>query len=1390
MMRMKLLKKSFQILAAVILVLAFALTVTACKNDRTTWKVTFYSHKGSAVPTQYPEDGDTVDRPEDPTREGFVFEGWYVDTSYENLYDFDTPVTHDVDLHAKWDSIDNYHKVTFNSNNGSEVPTQYAKDGGKITRPEDPTREGFTFLGWYDASYSTAYDFDTPVTQDVTLYAKWQATSSSAETVTITLNYNYDSKTASVEIVKGATLPLANQQPKRADWNFAGWYKDSACTQLFNLTESISADVTLYAKWSKDPVQPADGTGIDFSKEWDGTTTGGAAGSDNFVFDKSIAIGSVSGEVTPPAPSASEGEHVVITFNSNGGSAVSSQAVLVNGKAVLPEAPDKDGNMFCGWYKDSALTEAYDFNTPVTSALTLNAKWSAVDSKIKSVKGYNESLAVVFSESNPAGATVQYSVKGANDWKSVDAQLIRKDESGTARVDIVGLAAGEYDVKITPSSGSAITLPEAVKVSKHDRSGYAHFNRKTTDAAYDGVGAYKDDGTLKDNALVIYVTDANKDTVMNEVCAANSDVPMFQIPGPDWSNKNASGIGWWLNNNQYTSSNAGSKKNKVPSNTYDAANGGKLAFKAVNRPIVIRFIGTVTTPEGLTAYNDTKEGGGVGDNGHMARLKNLKNVTLEGIGDDATIKGWGFHYVIGTDAVNGQGTSFEVRNLTFTEYPEDAIGMEGQQANGKITAGVERCWVHNNVFLPGRCDNPAESDKKEGDGSCDFKRGQYYTLSYNYFEYCHKTNLIGSSDDSLQYNITMHHNMWYQCGSRIPLLRQANVHFYNNYILGDASEKTTPYSHISKPSLSYVSSLRANCLMFSEANYYDGCKNVAQQKSGMAVAWNNVYSSHTGDFDITQLTSRTQSVSSSCKYDGTDYTGFYANENLFYYDKENQVSDCEILDDAIAARARVLQCVGVNDFQTRTKMEMNSSEPKTVKAGDTVSIGKGKGQLYTFKLTAPMEVQVKGGTGSGDSLPQLLDCYGKVWLERFTGDKTVVLPAGVYFFAAGLKDKESTIASVTFADTGASSEARVNAAKAALGAIPDQINTNSQSLIKAARDAYNALMSDEKAQVDSELVTRLQKAEVAYESLAVERVTARIDYIGTVDKDSYNRINAARKEYTALSAEKQAEVKNYAKLTAAETEFAKFAVQNVNDKIADLPDLSKATISTQETLDRVENWFKAVANAYDELDEDQKDDVVGYSKVTAGLAELEKFENMINFRALLSETEVDNVTLGAGTALKNMYANLTDAQKAMLTFAESKKYEDIAAKHTDMVNQAVDCTFIDGKPSSNLFVSTGGKQSAKKSKFTVHAYSEDEQLASGLKFESSTEITVTVESKMTLTLYLYNDCAMSIDGTSYNVETLASGDKVVTVTLEKGSHTITRAKSENSLFYATLTPAA
>lgn len=1346
MMRMSILKKSLRFFVAAILVAAFAFTVTACrKEDKTaTYAVTFVTGGGTQIAPQYVREGETATRPEDPVRDGFVFVNWYADDACETLYDFALPVTKMTSVYAKW-----------------------TIDSGTEPIPDD-------------------------------------------KKITLTLDYGYDGKTEQIKILKGSTIPFDKQKPERAEFYFGGWFKDKACTVMANLTESINADSTLYAKWVKDPVQDPDGTGIDFSKEWNGI--GSTGGEDGFTFDKTVSIGSVTVDPDIPETPQTNGTYTV-AFNSNGGTDVSAQSVTANCKASAPNAPEREGYMFCGWYKESSLNTLYDFNQTVATNLTLHAKWAQVDSKIKKVKGYNESLAVVFSENNPAGASVQYALKGTSDWKSVDSPLIRNDGNGTARVDVVGLAAGEYNVKIKTSANAEITLPEAIKVTAYDRSGYAHFNYN------EGVGAYNSDGTVKDGAIIIYVTDANKNTVMRDAVAQYEFLDMFKVPnyggGKNWNGKDAESIGWWLNNSQYGMNNLASSSNKRPSNTYveNAAERAKLGFNTANdtHPIVIRFLGTVTVPEGCTAYNSEDEGGSVGDNGNMARMKNFKNVTLEGIGEDATIKGWGFHFMSGTDQKNGQGKNFEVRNLTFTEYTEDAIGMEGQATSTKITGPVERCWVHNNVFLPGRCDNPAESDKKEGDGSCDFKRGQYFTLSYNYFEYCHKTNLVGSSDSSLQYNISMHHNMWYQCGSRIPLLRQSNLHFYNNYILGDQTETTTPYPHIAKPALSYVHSLRAKSLMFSESNYYDGCKNIAKNEGGgaLGLAWNNVYNSSLGLKNLTELTSRSQIVEQDsdnhCSYQGTDYTGFWANERLFYYDKTNDRSDC-LLDDAIGARTRVLQSAGVLGFG-KSDVSMNMYEPsKAVIAGTTVNAsalnsegevngvlfkgfksGKGKGQIVTFKITAPMEVTVTGAGGKdAESYPQLLDSYGRIWIEKFSGTRTVVLPAGTYFIATGQKDKESTLGTISFADTAASSEARINAAKTALEAIPEQIGTASYPVIKAAKDAYNALMSDEKSKISDELVSRLKKAEAAYDELTVERVIARIDYIGAVNENSYNKIIAARNEYNELLADKQALVTNHIKLVEAENAFAQYAAKNVTDRINDLPDLSKATISTADTLSRVENWFNAVDNAYSELTEAQQAQVQNYAKVGEGYVKLAEFANMINFKAALEAIDLQNLNLGDGAALKKMYTSLTETQKSLLTFAEKEKYQSAEAIYAELASQSKLITFNNGKAETldgDSYWTVAGKF-----KTDLSVSINGTVFTSGLKLDSSGSLEFTTASRQTVKIYYSRKARIKVDGADVS-GTEENGYYVATLTLDAGKHSITKGKDgENYLHMVEITP--
>ena len=442
-------------------------------------------------------------------------------------------------------------------------------------------------------------------------------------------------------------------------------------------------------------------------------------------------------------------------------------------------------------------------------------------SSMTNVGGWNESLYAEWTDSKPTAATVEYKLSSQSSYTALtgdDKAYLQRTKSGsTARVDIVGLTPGTYDLRITASDGTTLTKTGIV-VNEYDRSGYAHFNYK------EGVGAYNDDGTIKAKAKILYVTDANKDTVT----VTSSD------------GTTVTGIGNILNSRGY------------------ADNGNNSILKKLSQdgtPLTVRFIGAVTAPKGLTAYDSTAFGGSVGDNGYMARMQSATNLTLEGIGYDAQIEGWGVHFIAETaTSALGFGKSFEVRNITFDGAPEDAIGMEGQ-GDTTLTAPVERCWIHHCSFLPPKVSNPAESDKDGGDGACDFKRGMYFTNSYCYYENYHKTNLVGASDKNQQFNLTYHHNYWNKCESRGPLGRQANIHMYNNYFNGQTS---------------YAMNTRANCYIFSEYNTLNKCKNPMRVDSGAIKSYKDNLVSCSEEMGGTVVTSKSTKVSSGNKYENFD----------------------------------------------------------------------------------------------------------------------------------------------------------------------------------------------------------------------------------------------------------------------------------------------------------------------------------------------------------------------------------------------------------------------------------------------------------------------------------------------------------------------------------------
>ena len=140
-----------------------------------TYTVTFDSQGGSDVASQEVNHGATATTPTEPTKAGFEFKGWCTSATCETAYDFATAVTEDITLYAKWEA--QKHTVTFDSQGGSDVASQEVNHGATATTPTEPTKAGFEFKGWCtSATCETAYDFATAVTEDITLYAKWDRT--------------------------------------------------------------------------------------------------------------------------------------------------------------------------------------------------------------------------------------------------------------------------------------------------------------------------------------------------------------------------------------------------------------------------------------------------------------------------------------------------------------------------------------------------------------------------------------------------------------------------------------------------------------------------------------------------------------------------------------------------------------------------------------------------------------------------------------------------------------------------------------------------------------------------------------------------------------------------------------------------------------------------------------------------------------------------------------------------------------------------------------------------------------------------------------------------------------------------------------------------------------
>ena len=142
-------------------------------NNENLVTLTFDSAGGTAVPAQTINRGTAPTKPEDPTREGKVFDKWiYEDPNpFDRPFNFDAPLDKDTLVVAKWlDAV----TVTFDSNGGTPVKSQTIAKYDTLKPFENPTREGFEFKEWVIEGTEVSFDLDTSVTDNLTLVAKWQ----------------------------------------------------------------------------------------------------------------------------------------------------------------------------------------------------------------------------------------------------------------------------------------------------------------------------------------------------------------------------------------------------------------------------------------------------------------------------------------------------------------------------------------------------------------------------------------------------------------------------------------------------------------------------------------------------------------------------------------------------------------------------------------------------------------------------------------------------------------------------------------------------------------------------------------------------------------------------------------------------------------------------------------------------------------------------------------------------------------------------------------------------------------------------------------------------------------------------------------------------------------
>lgn len=224
----------------------------------TSYSVSFFDgdKEYTDLATKVDENGKLI-RPTDPEKEGYIFAGWYTDSEFKEPYNFDSSVTNNLKLYAKFEESAAVETQTVTFMKDAETPfdTSVVKKGNTVGVPAKPTNDGYSFGGWYtDVNCTTAYDFNSPVNTDITLYAKWLAK------YTVSFDTDGGSTVESQTVVTGNKATKPTSTPTKKGYNFVGWYTDNTYTTEFDFGNTIITDnTTIYAKFEDASIFKLDG---------------------------------------------------------------------------------------------------------------------------------------------------------------------------------------------------------------------------------------------------------------------------------------------------------------------------------------------------------------------------------------------------------------------------------------------------------------------------------------------------------------------------------------------------------------------------------------------------------------------------------------------------------------------------------------------------------------------------------------------------------------------------------------------------------------------------------------------------------------------------------------------------------------------------------------------------------------------------------------------------------------------------------------------------------------------------------------------------------------------------------------------------------------------------